>query len=260
MITGGSSGIGEATALVAARRGARLTLIARDGDRLDAAAARIAKRAPGAVIGVASADVSDRTVISDALQRAASERGPVEVLVCSAGITRPGRFLELDDATFEHMMDVDYYGTLWPVRVVAPAMVERGRGSIVAVSSAAGLVGVYGYSAYGAAKFAVRGLCESLRSELAPHGVYVGCVFPPDVDTPMLAAEQADKPPETTAIAGTIKALPPSLVAEAIVAGVDRRQAEIYADVATRALARTVSAAPGLYRRMFDRRIRAASD
>lgn len=258
VVTGGSSGIGAATALVAARRGARVTLLARDPARLDATASSIRRRAPGAVVGVISADVADRTAIGDALARATADRGPIDVLVCSAGVTQPGRFLELDDATFEHMMDVDYYGTLWPVRTVAPAMVARGRGSIVAVSSAAGLVGVYGYSAYGAAKFAVRGLFESLRSELAPHGVHVGCVFPPDVDTPMLAAEAADKPPETAAIAGTIEPLAASTVAEAIVSGIDRRQAEIYADVTTRVLARTVGAAPGLYRRLFDHRIRAA--
>lgn len=258
VVTGGSSGIGEATALVAARRGARVTLVARDTTRLAAAAVRIRQRAPGSIVGVASVDVVDRPAITDALQDIAAERGPVDVLICSAGVTQPGRFLELDDATFEHMMDVDYYGTLWPVRAVAPAMVERGQGSIVAVSSAAGLVGVYGYSAYGAAKFAVRGLFESLRSELAPHGVHVGCVFPPDVDTPMLAAEEADKPAETAAIAGTIDALSASTVAEAIVEGIDRERAEIYADFGTRTLARTVGAVPGLYRRLFDHRIRAA--
>ena len=137
-------------------------------------------------------------------------------------------------------------------------MAARGHGSIVGVSSAAGLVGVYGYSAYGAAKFAVRGLLESLRTELVPLGVHVGCAFPPDVDTPMLAEEEAFKPTETKAIAGSIKPLAADRVAAAIVAGIDERRAEIYADVATRALARTVATAPGVYRRLFDRRVRQA--
>ena len=258
VVTGGSSGIGEAVAREVARRGARLTLVARGADRLDDAAQAIRTAAPSAVVGVAAVDVSDREAIGDALARAADERGDVEVLVCSAGITRPGRFLELDDDVFRSMVEVDYFGTLWPVRAVAPGMAARGHGSIVGVSSAAGLVGVYGYSAYGAAKFAVRGLLESLRTELVPLGVHVGCAFPPDVDTPMLAEEEAFKPPETKAIAGSIKPLAADRVAAAIVAGIDERRAEIYADVATRALARTVATAPGVYRRLFDRRVRQA--
>jgi 3-dehydrosphinganine reductase len=134
--------------------------------------------------------------------------------------------------------------------------VERGGGSIVGVASAAALVGVYGYAAYGAAKFAVRGLFETLRTELVPHGVHVGCVFPPDVDTPMLAAENEVKPPETRAIAGSIKPISADQVATALIRGVDKRQAEIYADAQTRALARTVAAAPGIYRTLFDQRVR----
>jgi 3-dehydrosphinganine reductase len=216
---------------------------------------RIAGRHPDGTVVGAACDVSDRDAVHVALETAAIERGPVDVLVCSAGITLPGRFLEADDETFRSMMEVDYFGTLWPVRAVAPAMVERGRGSIVGVASAAALVGVYGYSAYGAAKFAVRGMFESLRTELAPHGVHVGCAFPPDVDTPMLAAEEEHKPPETRAIAGAIAPLSAARVAEAIVRGIERGDAEIYADAQTRALARTVAAAPGLYRRLFDRRV-----
>ncbi|QXC59300.1 SDR family oxidoreductase [Aquihabitans sp. G128] len=256
VVTGGSSGIGEAVALEAARRRARVTLVARTSSRLDEAASRIRAGARGSVVGVVSADVSDQAAITAALDRAAAERGPVDVLVCSAGVTRPGRFLELDDDVFRSMIDIDYYGTLWPVRCVAPAMVERGSGSIVGVSSAAGLVGVYGYSAYGAAKFAVRGLLESLRTELAPHGVHVGCAYPPDVDTPMLAEEEPFKPAETKAIAGAIKPISAQQVAAAILAGIDGHKAEIYADPQTRALARTVAAAPAVYRRLFDRRVR----
>lgn len=256
VVTGGSSGIGEATAQEAARRGARVTLIARNPVRLDQAAGRIRAATRAAVVGVLSADVADQAAVTGALNRATADRGPIDVLVCAAGITRPGRFLELRDEVFRSMIEVDYFGTLRPVRAVAPAMVERRSGSIVGVSSAAGLVGVYGYSAYGAAKFAVRGLFESLRTELAPHGVHVGCVFPPDVDTPMLADEEAFKPAETKAIAGTIKPIGAQRVAHAIIAGVEHGRAEIYADPQTRALARTASAAPALYRKLFDRRVR----
>ena len=104
----------------------------------------------------------------------------------------------------------------------------------------------------------MRGLFETLRTELVPHGVHVGCVYPPDVDTPMLAAENLVKPAETKAIAGSIKPISADQVAQAIIRGIDKRQAEIYADAQTRALARTVATAPGLYRRLFDQRVRKA--
>jgi len=256
VVTGGSSGIGEAVAREAIQRGAQVTLIARNAERLDEAADRIRATAPRAVVGVIPADVADQGAISAAIDRASTERGPVDALVCSAGITRPGRFLELEDDVFRSMIDVDYYGTLWPVRAVAPSMVQRRSGSIVGVASAAGLVGVYGYSAYGAAKFAVRGLFESLRTELSPHGVHVGCAFPPDVDTPMLAEEESFKPAETKAIAGRINPIEADRVARAIITGIDRRRAEIFADPQTRTLARTVATVPGVYRRLFDRSVR----
>lgn len=269
LITGGSSGIGEALALQLAAAGATLTLVARGeaglrrvAEAAEAAAARADRAGAGTSpddrppAGTVACDVADRDAVAAAVRGAVAERGPVDVLVCSAGITLPGRFLEADDATFRSMMEVDYFGTLWPIREVAPAMAARGSGSIVGVASAAALVGVYGYSAYGGAKFAVRGLLESLRTELAPHGVHVGCVYPPDVDTPMLAAEEAHKPAETKAISGSIAPIPAAQVARAIVRGIERRQPEIYADAQTRALARTVATAPGIYRRLFDRRVR----
>jgi 3-dehydrosphinganine reductase len=261
VVTGGSSGIGEATAAELLGRGARVTLMARNEQRLAEAADRLragagVRRVGGASdVRVVSVDVSDRSRVAGAFEQAVHHGGQVDVLVTSAGITRPGRFTELDDDVFTSMMQVDYLGTLWPIRQVVPSMIQRGSGSIVTVSSAAALVGIYGYSAYGAAKFAVRGLTESLRTELAPHGVQVACAYPADVDTPMLADEEQYKPAETAAIAGSIKPVAPKRVAAAIVAGIERGTAEIYSDAQSRLLARTVSAAPGVFRALFDRRV-----
>ena len=83
-------------------------------------------------------------------------------------------------------MEVDYFGTLHAVRAVVPSMIERQRGHLVLVGSTAALIGVFGYSAYAPAKYAVRGLAETLRVELAPHGIVVACVYPPDTKTPGL--------------------------------------------------------------------------
>jgi 3-dehydrosphinganine reductase len=255
VITGGSSGIGLATARMLAERGAEVSLLARDAERLGAAAAQL--RTGGAVVRTAAVDVSDGAAVTHALAGLVGAAGPCDVLVTSAGQARPGHFGDLDDEVYRRMIEVDYFGTLHAVRSVAPAMVGRGRGSIVAISSAAALLGIYGYTAYAPAKFAVRGLMEALRDEMQPHGVHVACVYPPDVDTPQLADENRFKPAETAAISGTIKALSADRVAAAIVRAIERERFAVYPDVATALLAGFAPLAAPVLRRIFDRRIRA---
>jgi 3-dehydrosphinganine reductase len=256
VVTGGSSGIGLATAVRLAARGATVSLIARDPERLADAARAVGANGTG--VRTAAADVSDQAAVTDALRRLTEDAGPCDVLVTSAGQARPGHFLELDDEVFRRMMEVDYFGTLYPIRAVAPTMVERGHGSIVAISSAAGLLGIFGYTAYGPAKFAVRGLMQALRDELRPRGVHVGCVFPPDVDTPQLAEENQWKPAETAAIGGSIKPLTAEQVARATVRAIERERFAIYPDTATALLAGLGPMAAPVLRRVVDRKVRKA--
>ncbi|MGW1726505.1 SDR family oxidoreductase [Streptomyces sp. NPDC002306] len=251
IVTGGSSGIGLATARLFAERGAKVSLIARGRERLAEAAKDLSSAAR-------AADVADQSALTRAIAELEEEQGqPCDVLITSAGLARPGHFLELPDEVFRQMMEVDYFGTLYAIRAVAPGMVERGHGSVVAVSSAAGLIGIFGYSAYGPAKFAVRGLMESVRSELIPHGVHVGVVYPPDVDTPQLAEENRWKPEETRVVGGAIKPLTAEKVAAAIVDGIERRRFVICPDAGTRVLARFGSVLLPLLNREFDRRVKA---
>lgn len=256
VITGGSSGIGLATAHRLAAHGATVSLLARDRGRLDAAAEDV--RRGGGTVHTRSADVSDPAALTAALAELTAAAGPCDILLTCAGIARPGRFTELPDEIFRQMIEVNYFGTLYALRTVVPDMVRRRCGSVVAVSSAAGLIGVYGYSAYGPSKFAVRGLMESLRAELRAHRVHVGVVFPPDVDTPSLAEENRWKPAETRAIAGTIAPLHPDTVARAILAGIRRRRFTICPDPGTRALARLGGLALPLLNWSFDRKAASA--
>lgn len=252
IVTGGSSGIGRAVARQLAERGSRVSLVARRPDLLEETADWL--RTAGHRVQTATADVADREQVTVAVDGLVAEFGPCDVLVSSAGMVEPGYFSELPDDVFRQTMDVDYFGTLWPIRAVVPSMVERRTGSIVGVSSGAG-IGVFGYSAYSPAKFAVRGLLEVLRCELAPYGVHVGCVCPPDTDTPQLEYENRIKPPETAAISGTIKPISADRVAESLVRGIEKRRFLIAPDLQTRLLARIAGLTPGLLHSTFDRQV-----
>jgi 3-dehydrosphinganine reductase len=254
LVTGGSSGIGLATARLAIDRGARVSLIARRADVLDAAAVDL--RTAGGQVAMAAADVADPAQVGVAVSTLTAALGPVDIVICSAGQARPGYFEQLDPDLFRQMMDVNYFGTVNVVRAVVPAMIERRRGSVVGVSSAAGLVGVFGYTAYAPTKFAVRGFFESLRGELLPYGIHVGCSFPPDTDTPQLTDENRFKPRETKAISGTIKPLSAERVAKSIVEGIEKERFAIVPDASTKGLAKIVGLAPGLVYRVMDRAVK----
>jgi len=201
LITGGSSGIGLAIARLAAAAGARVSLVARDPAKLATARAAIHAASPGAAeVFTAPADVSVEADILAALRAAEGVHGPIDLLVASAGVARPGYFEAVPVAVFERTMAVNYFGTLYPLKAVVPAMRQRGHGAVVIVASGAALVGLFGYTPYAPTKFALRGLAEALRAELKGTGVGVTIVYPPDTDTPQLAEENRTKPPETKAL------------------------------------------------------------
>ncbi|MBL9219620.1 MAG: SDR family oxidoreductase [Opitutaceae bacterium] len=222
-ITGGSSGIGLELGRQAAAAGARVSLVARDPARLAAARAAIRAAVPGgAEVVTASADVAVEAEILGALQAAEKIHGPVDVLITSAGVARPGHFAEIPVAVFERTMAVNYFGTLYPLKAVVPAMRQRGRGAVVLISSGAGLVGLFGYTPYAPSKFALRGLAEALRGELQDTGVSVTIVYPPDTDTPQLAEENLTKPAETKALTAGGGLWTAEAVARVTLAGVQR--------------------------------------
>jgi 3-dehydrosphinganine reductase len=149
-------------------------------------------------------------------------------------------------------MEIDYFGTLHLVRALLPGMREAGQGRIVLISSGAGLVGIFGYSAYSPAKFAVRGLGEVLRAELKPHGIGVSVVYPPDTDTPQLHEENKVKPAETFAISGNARAWSADDVATCILRGARRGRFTIAPGLEIALLARFHSLVHPLLDRVFD--------
>jgi 3-dehydrosphinganine reductase len=217
IITGGSSGIGLALAKELTGHGARVWLLARQKDRLSAAQDEI-----GLECRTVSVDVSDWEQVKKTIGQVIHVSGVPDILINSAGMAHPGYVQDLDMDIFRSMMDINYFGTVHVVKAILPGMLERGSGHIVNISSIAGYLGVFGYSAYGASKYAVRGFSDVLRSELKPHGIRVSVVFPPDTDTPGLAYEVPFKPLETKALSGSAKVMSAEAVAATILRGVQR--------------------------------------
>jgi 3-dehydrosphinganine reductase len=228
-ITGGSSGIGLATAKKLAALGAHVAILARNRDRREAAVAEIdmVKHSSALPCLSVACDVADADQVTKAFEAMANAGRSPEILINSAGITEPGYFDRQPMEVFERQMRINYFGTVQTIQAALPAMKARRSGHIVNISSVAGFLGVFGYSGYTASKFAVWGLSEVLRGELRPHGIAVSVVCPPDADTPMLHEEEKIRPAETRAIAGSIKPMPADAVAEAIVRGIARRRFHI---------------------------------
>ena len=183
IITGGSSGIGRATALVFARAGWNLGLIARGAAGLEAAAAEV--RSCGAEVAIAVADVAD----ADALAAAAASLGTPDVWINCAGNGVYGRFGSVPAAEFDRVTAVTYGGTVNGCRVALALMAPGRHGTIVNVCSAAAFHGLPMMTSYAGAKAAVRGFAQALRAELriARSAIRVVTVFPPAVNTPFFS-------------------------------------------------------------------------
>ncbi|CAK6966848.1 -ketodihydrosphingosine reductase [Scomber scombrus] len=213
VVTGGSSGIGKCIAIECYRQGAFITLVARDEAKLLQAKKELEKYAINdkQVVLCISVDVS-----SDYSQ-AQEKLGPVDMLVNCAGTSFSGKFEEMEVDRFKRMMEVNYLGSVYPTRAVITTMKERRMGRIMFVSSQAGQIGLFGYTAYSPSKFALRGLAESLQMEMKPYNIYVTVAYPPDTDTPGLAEENKTKPLETKLISETSGVCQPDQVAKIIV-------------------------------------------
>ncbi|WP_423222013.1 SDR family oxidoreductase [Ideonella lacteola] len=181
IITGASSGLGEATARHLAARGARLVLAARRTERLQALVADI-ERAGGQAIAVAT-DVTDAAQVQALAQQALARFGRIDVLINNAGIMPLAPLAKLKVDEWSRMIDVNIKGVLHGVAAVLPTMTEQKSGHIINMASVAGLkvftpIG----SVYSATKFAVRALSEGLRAE-APQGVRTTIVSPGAVES-----------------------------------------------------------------------------
>jgi len=219
LITGGSSGIGEACAAICVSLGAKVSIIARNEQQLKEASQRILagnKKTGEGSVNCVSADVSDADKMKAAVASAEAFHGEVDVVICSAGIALPKKFSETKTEEFERLMRVNFMGTVNTIQAAYASVTRKPGGRIVLVSSQAGQVGIFGYTGYSASKFALRGFAEALQMEVRSAGATVTIAYPPDTDTPQLKMENEIKPQETKLISDN-GAFPPEQVARSIV-------------------------------------------
>jgi short-subunit dehydrogenase len=207
VITGASSGIGRATALEMARRGANVVIGARRAEKLDETAA--ACRALGVTALAVPADVT----LPQDCRRLIDAAGEVDVLVNNAGFAVFDAIENADPIELRTLMDTNYFGTVHCTQAVLPQMLKRGRGTIVNVSSITGLMGFARMGGYCATKFAVTGFTEALRDEVLARGVSVALVCPGTTETEFFVKAERGKMPGASRL---ILAVKPQRVARAI--------------------------------------------
>jgi short-subunit dehydrogenase len=188
LITGASAGIGLAAARAFAARGARVVAVARSREKLQAIATdRILPF---------SADVADDASMLALSTRVLAEVGVPDVVIANAGIGLDARFEDTSDAAMREVLEVNTLGVLRTVRPFLRPMVERGWGRILFISSVVGKRGIPHYTAYSASKFALHGMADALRPELAGTGVTVGVICPSSTSTEFQANIRSAGPPQ----------------------------------------------------------------
>lgn len=184
LITGGSQGIGKATALLFAGKGYNVVLAARQADRLSAAAQEVQNQGTAAL--AVPTDVKDPMQVKALVDKAIARFGSIEVLINNAGryISGPVEEFSLDD--WHQTIDLNLWGYIHTIHALLPHFLERGKGTIVNVSSIGGKVPTPYLVPYSTSKFAVTGLTEALHGELAPKGIHVCGIYPNLIKTDFL--------------------------------------------------------------------------
>ncbi|MCG0237813.1 MAG: SDR family oxidoreductase [Firmicutes bacterium] len=246
VVTGASGGIGRALARALAGAGARVALIARSQEGLQATAAEVT--ALGAEALPVAADVADSAAVQAAAREVARWAPGVDLLVHGAGVLTLGPLAELSREDHARTLAINYLGVVEVTRAFLSLLRAGRRKSVVAIGSLAGLVVPPFMGAYAASKFALRAYCHGLRQELAPEGFHVGMVHPGPVATAMTAGRLGGPyyplPPG-------VPVLNPDAVAAATLGLIRRRRAEAVVPARLGPLARLGVAAPGVVDRVY---------
>jgi len=218
LITAAGSGIGRATAIALARKGARLTLFGRRQEPLEETA-RLVQEA-GSEARVVTGDVTNVSAGGRAIRTATEQYGGLDVLINNAGNVRAGRLETIELEDIRAQIEVNLTGPILLTRAALPALRSSNDAAIVNVSSAIGLVGMPFYATYAATKAGIAHFSEALRRELYGEGVRVMTVYPGATDTPMMESTEAG--PELG-----FEYEPAEAVADALVEGLETKKLEV---------------------------------
>lgn len=188
VITGGSRGIGYATADKFLKEGAAVIITASTQASADRAAARLQEKYPQATVAGISPELASLASVQEAFRSVVETYGHIDILVNNAGMSESTPFPEYTEALFDKVMDLNVKGVFNATRAVVEHMAERGRGVILSTSSMVSISGQPSGVAYPASKFAVNGLTVSLARELGPKGIRVNAVAPGITETDMMKA------------------------------------------------------------------------
>ena len=188
VITGGSRGIGYATADKFLKEGAAVIITASTQASADRAAARLQEKYPQATVAGISPELASLASVQEAFRSVVETYGHIDILVNNAGMSESTPFPEYTEALFDKVMDLNVKGVFNATRAVVEHMAERGRGVILSTSSMVSISGQPSGVAYPTSKFAVNGLTVSLARELGPKGIRVNAVAPGITETDMMKA------------------------------------------------------------------------
>ena len=249
VITGASSGIGEAMAKVYAAQGAKVVLGARSVQKLQLLAGDIgAKGGQAAYCGM---DVTKPEECRELIETAVREFGGVDVLICNAGISMRAIFDDVDLDVLHQLMDVNFWGTVYCTKYALP-YIQASRGSIVGVSSVAGFHGLPGRTGYSASKYAMTGFLETVRIENLKKGVHVMIAAPGfTASNVRFSALTADGSAQGESLRKEEKMMSAAEVARRIARGVVRRKRTLAMDFNGRATVLIKKFAPGLLDRLY---------
>ena len=188
IITGGSRGIGYATADKFLQEGATVILTASNQESADRAVAQLKEKHPDAVVAGISPNLANLESVRSAFREATSQYGCVDILVNNAGVSERTPFTEYEEDTYDKVMDLNVKGVFNATRAASECMIARGNGVILSTSSMVSISGQPSGFAYPASKFAVNGMTVSLARELGPKGIRVNAVAPGIIETDMMKA------------------------------------------------------------------------